>query len=125
VKDRYEKNLDAYEDKLDEYLQKQAAIASTLTSSWPDDVHQRLMGICPIDKLWNALCNLAENQSVLAETDPLALLSINYTGDEGEDVLLVMDTFVKKRNEYVAAGDDLPDEIYAAFLIKLASSTLK
>jgi hypothetical protein len=103
VKARYEKDLDAYEDKLDEYLQKQATIASILTSSWPDDVHQRLLGIRPVDKLWNALCNLFENQSVLTETDPLvALLNINYTGDEDEDVLLVMDTFVKKRNEYVA-----------------------
>jgi hypothetical protein len=50
-KDAYETAMEAHEDEMDEYLQKQAAIASILTNSWPDNVHQQLLGIRPVHKL--------------------------------------------------------------------------
>ncbi|KAF7333659.1 Transcription factor [Mycena sanguinolenta] len=122
----HEKLVDEYEDDMDEYLQKQAAIASILTNSWPDDVHQQLIGIRPVHKLWASFCALFENKSVLGMVDLLVdLLRIECTGDEDEDVLAVIDRFIKKRNEYISAGGQLPEEVYAAFLIKAMPSAYR
>ncbi|KAF7377884.1 Transcription factor [Mycena sanguinolenta] len=124
--DVHEELLDSYEDEMDEYLQKQAAIASILTNSWPDDVHQQLIGIRPVHKLWESFCALFENKSVLGMVDLLVdLLRIECTGDEDEDVLAVIDRFIKKRNEYISAGGQLPEEVYAAFLIKAMPSAYR
>ncbi|KAJ7893642.1 hypothetical protein B0H14DRAFT_3666254 [Mycena olivaceomarginata] len=125
-KDAYETAMEAHEDEMDEYLQKQAAIASILTNSWPDDVHQQLLGIRPVHKLWSSLCALYENKSVLGMVDILVdLLRIECTGDEDEDVLAVIDCFIKKRNEYISTGGQLPDDVYAAFLIKAMPSAYR
>src|ERR1700761_2649620 len=124
--DVHEAEMDTYEEAMDEYLQKQAAIASILTNSWPDDVHQQLLGIRPVHKLWSELCALFENKSVLGMVDILVdLLRIECTGDEDEDVLAVIDRFIKKRNEYISAGGQLPDDVYAAFLIKAMPFTYR
>ncbi|KAF7350699.1 Transcription factor [Mycena sanguinolenta] len=124
--DVHEELMDSYEDEMDEYLQKQAAIASILTNSWPDDVHQQLIGIRPVHKLWDSFCALFENKSVLGMVDLLVdLLRIECTGDEDEDVLAVIDRFIKKRNEYISAGGQLPEEVYAAFLIKAMPSAYR
>src|ERR1700761_3759081 len=118
--------MDTYEDEMDEYLQKQAAIASILTNSWPDDVHQQLLGVRPVYRLWSELCALFENKSVLGMVDILVdLLRIECTGDEDEDVLAVIDRFIKKRNEYISAGGTLPDDVYASFLIKAMPSSYR
>jgi urease alpha subunit len=53
------------------------------------------------------------------------LLCIKCTGDKDEDVLAVIDRFIKKRNEYIGAGGQLPDDVYAAFLIKAMPSTYR
>ncbi|KAF7334246.1 Transcription factor [Mycena sanguinolenta] len=125
-RDTHEELMDKYKDEMDEYLQKQAAIASILTNSWPDDVHQQLIGIRPVHKLWASFCALFENKSVLGMVDLLVdLLRIECTGDEDEDVLAIIDRFIKKRNEYISAGGQLPEEVYAAFLIKAMPSTYR
>jgi hypothetical protein len=49
---------DKCEDEMDEYLQKQAAIVSILTNSWPDDIHQQLLGVRPVHKLWCSVHSL-------------------------------------------------------------------
>jgi hypothetical protein len=125
-KEAYEAAMDTYKEEMDEYLQKQAAIASILTNSWPDDVHQQLLGVRPVHKLWSSLCALFENKSILGMVDVLVdLLRIECTSDEDEDVLAVIDCFIKKRNEYISAGGQLPDDVYAAFLIKAMPSTYR
>jgi hypothetical protein len=53
------------------------------------------------------------------------LLRIECTGDEDEDVLAVINCFIKKRNEYISAGGQLPDDVYAAFLIKAMPSSYR
>jgi len=105
AKKAYEKKYDAYEDEMDEYLQKQSAIISTLTSTWPDDVHQLFMGVRPASALWAALCSRYENTSILTKTDLLVELSeVRCTGEDDENVLDVIATLIKKRNQYITAG---------------------
>jgi hypothetical protein len=96
-KEVYKAAMDIYEEEMDEYLQKQAAIVSILTNSWPDGVYQQLLSVCPVHKLWSSLCALFENKSVLGMVDVLVdLLCIECTGDKDKDVLAVIDHFIKK-----------------------------
>ncbi|KAF8210907.1 hypothetical protein K438DRAFT_1569650, partial [Mycena galopus ATCC 62051] len=91
-KDAHKKAMDTHEDEMDEYLQKQAAIASILTNFWPDDIHQQPLSVHPVHKLWDSLCALFENKSVLLMVDLLVdLLRIECTGKEDEDMLAIID----------------------------------
>nr|GAT55128.1 predicted protein [Mycena chlorophos] len=71
----YNTAVDKYEDEMDEWLQKQAAIASTLTHSFPDDVHQDLLNIRPVHLLWTSLCAKFEHKSTLGMFDLLGSYS--------------------------------------------------
>ncbi|KAF7353842.1 Transcription factor [Mycena venus] len=118
-KDAYEVALDTYEDKMDEWLQKEAAITNALISSWPEEVHQRLIGVRPVSALWDTLCARFDNQDVLVKTDLLMeLTDTRCTSDDPEDALRTIDRLVKKRNEYIQAGGTLTTDIYAAILTK-------
>jgi len=61
-KEAYKTELDAYEDKMDEWLQKEAAITNALISSWPEEVHQRLIGVRPVSALWDTRYALYERR---------------------------------------------------------------
>jgi hypothetical protein len=51
VKDAHKAEIDPYKDLMDEWLQKQAAIPNILIASWPEEIHQRLIGVRPISAL--------------------------------------------------------------------------
>ncbi|KAF7368162.1 Transcription factor [Mycena venus] len=115
----YEIKVDAYEDLMDEWLQKQAAIMNILIASWPEEIHQRLIGVRPASALWNALCERFENQGVLAKTDLLLeLTETRCTSEDPEDALKTIERLIRKRNEYILAGGTLTDDVYAAILTK-------
>ncbi|KZV98066.1 hypothetical protein EXIGLDRAFT_607369, partial [Exidia glandulosa HHB12029] len=116
---KYETELDAYEDKLDEYLLKQAAISSVVISSIPEDVHHRFLNILPVSELWSKLCSEFEDKSVLSQADLLIeLTDIRCSEDGDDDPLKVIQQLIEKRNEYYSAGGVLEDSYYTAILIK-------
>jgi hypothetical protein len=115
----HENKVDAYEDLMDGWLQKQAAITNILIASWPEEIHQRLIGVRPASALWNTLCERFENQGVLAKTDLLMdLTETRCTSEDPEDALKTIERLIKKRNEYILAGGTLTDDVYAAILTK-------
>jgi hypothetical protein len=118
-KDAYKIKVKTYEDLMDEWLQKQATITNILIGSWPEEIHQRLIGVRPVSTLWEGLCECFENQGVLAKTDLLMeLTETRCTSEDPEDVLKTIERLIKKRNEYIMAGGTLTDDVYAAILTK-------
>jgi hypothetical protein len=111
--------VDAYEDLMDEYLQKQAAIMNILITLWPEEIHQRLIGVRLASALWNTLCEHFKNQGVLAKTDLLLdLTETRCTSEDPEDALKTIEHLIKKRNKYILASGTLTDDVYAAILTK-------
>ncbi|EJD32741.1 hypothetical protein AURDEDRAFT_77498, partial [Auricularia subglabra TFB-10046 SS5] len=103
----YELQLDAYEDLMDDWVQKQAAIASVLTSSWPEDIQHLFIHITPVSARWKALVAQFEDQSVLSKSDLLIqLLDIRCTGLDDEDVLDKSESHASEEHAYLTVATE-------------------
>src|SRR6202012_6012637 len=113
--------VDAYEDAMDEYIQKQSAIRSIILGSLPEKIQIRIINKNHVADLWSALCQLYEDQNAVMQAHLLSQLHRIQT-PEGGDPLKTIVEVLQKSNDYAAAGGILKDQDAAAILINAIPS---
>jgi len=109
--------IDDYEDKMDEYLQKEGAIQSIILASIPANLQARLAGTLTAKELWETLCANYDNQSVLVQSDYLNIL-LDIKCPEGGDAIKTIDEIYQAINDYTSAGGKIADDLAVAVMIK-------
>lgn len=107
--------MDAYEDLMDSYLQKQSAIRTIILSSIPETLHIQLIHSKNAQELWLTLCGRYDNQSAMVKSDIFGQLNDLRCGDEGNP-LTTIDQILKLANDYASAGGELHDDQASAII---------
>lgn len=95
--------VEAHEDLLDAYYQKQSAIRSIIMGTLPETIQVWIFHSKPVDKLWDALCEIYQDQNVVTIASMIAAIHRIKTpvgGDPNKTIAEIL----QKSNDLAAAG---------------------
>jgi hypothetical protein len=118
-----EKEMETYEDGMDDFDVKQAATTSILLSTLPETLKLKVIALTP-SETWTFLCSQFEHLGELVQVDILTQMN-DVATPEGDDPRPAIDQLEKLKAEYASAGGTLPDAQWHAMVLRSLPKTYK